>query len=616
MASPEPAEYAPRNRRPSKDLQPLTALSPFLAPYRWQIVAALLALAVASAATLVLAPAARLVIDKGFSTSNTEHIGRYFLGFLLVTTVMGGASALRFYVVSWIGERVVADVRSRVYSHILSLSPHFFETTRTGEVLSRLTTDTTLVQGVIGSSASFAMRSAVMSIGAVVMMAVTSLKLTAMAFVAVPLTLVPIILLGRRVRGLSRISQDRIAFTSALAGESINAVQTVQAYTHEAADRASFSGAVEESFSAAIRRVRMRAWMTALVFTLVGACIVGVLWIGALDVLARRMTAGLLIQFIIYAVMLASSVGALSELWGELQRAAGATERLLEILATRPDIQAPAQPLQLPLPINGEVRFDNVLFRYPTRPDHAALDGLTVQIRPGEAVALVGPSGAGKSTVFQLLLRFFDVSSGSITIDGIDIRQLDPLALRAQIAVVSQDAVIFAGSITDNIRYGRSAASDAEVRAAAEAAAADEFITKIPDGYDALLGERGVTLSGGQRQRIAIARAILRDAPILLLDEATSALDAENERLVQQGLANLMAGSKGRARTTLIIAHRLATIQRLQRILVLDSGKLVAEGDHATLVRQGGLYARLAALQFNAGRELLNQDRRCATPPA
>ena len=317
------------------------------------------------------------------------------------------------------------------------------------------------------------------------------------------------------------------------------------------------------------------------------------------------MTAGLLIQFIIYAVMLASSVGALSELWGELQRAAGATERLLEILATRPDIQAPTQPLQLPLPINGEVRFDGVLFRYPTRPDHAALDGLTVQIRPGEAVALVGPSGAGKSTVFQLLLRFFDVSSGRITIDGIDIRQLDPLALRAQIAVVSQDAVIFAGSITDNIRYGRSAASDAEVRAAAEAAAADEFITKIPAGYDALLGERGVTLSGGQRQRIAIARAILRDAPILLLDEATSALDAENERLVQQGLANLMAGSKGRARTTLIIAHRLATIQRLKRILVLDSGRLVAEGDHATLVQQGGLYARLAALQFNAGRELL-----------
>jgi ATP-binding cassette subfamily B protein len=605
MPPPNTDAFNPQNRAASKRLKPLAALGPFLTPYKWQIVAALVALAIAASATLVLPAAARLVIDQGFSSANTGHIGRYFIGFLLVTVIMGCASALRFYIVSWIGERVVADVRSKVYAHILSLSPHFFETTRTGEVLSRLTTDTTLVQTVVGSSASFALRSTVMGLGAFVMMAVTSIKLTAMAFVAVPLTLIPIILMGRRVRGLSRLSQDRIAYTSALAGETINAMQTVQAYTHEAQDRASFTRAVDESFAAAIRRTRVRAWMTAVVFVLVGACIVGVLWIGALDVVAQRMSAGQLSQFVIYAIMLASSAGALSELWGELQRAAGATERLLEILGTRPAIQAPSPALQLPQPTRGRVSFENVVFHYPTRLDHAALDGLSLQIAPGDAAALVGPSGAGKSTVFQLLLRFFDPDQGRITVDGVDIKMLDPLALRAQIAVVSQDAVIFAGSIADNIRYGRSDATDSEVYAAAEAAAADEFIDRLPQRYATMLGERGITLSGGQRQRIAIARAILRDAPILLLDEATSALDAENERLVQQGLANLMAGSHGQARTTLVIAHRLATIQRLQRIVVLEAGKLVAEGNHATLVNQGGLYARLAALQFNAGRELL-----------
>ncbi len=605
MPPPNPAELAAQNRPGSKRLQPLSALLPFLQPYKWQIITALIALAIAASATLVLPAATRLVIDQGFSSANTGHIERYFLGFLLVTVIMGCASALRFYMVSWIGERVVADVRSKVYAHILSLSPRFFEATRTGEVLSRLTTDTTLVQTVVGSSISLALRSTVMALGAFVMMAVTSIKLTAMAFVAVPLTLVPIILMGRRVRGLSRISQERIAYTSALAGETINAMQTVQAYTHEAQDRASFTRAVDDSFAAAVRRTRMRAWMTAVVFVLVGACIVGVLWIGALDVVAQRMSAGQLSQFIIYAILLASSAGALSELWGELQRAAGATERLLEIIGTTPDIQAPVPATPLPVPTQGRVCFENVMFHYPTRPDHAALDGLDLQIAPGEAVALVGPSGAGKSTVFQLLLRFFDPDAGRITVDGVDIRKLDPLVLRAQIAVVSQDAVIFAGSIADNIRYGRSDATDAEVHAAAEAAAADEFIARLPQRYDTILGERGITLSGGQRQRIAIARAILRDAPILLLDEATSALDAENERLVQQGLTNLMAGSHGRARTTLVIAHRLATIQRLQRIVVLEAGKLVAEGSHATLVNQGGLYARLAALQFNTGRELL-----------
>jgi len=594
-----PIAAGPGRRPASRNLRPLSALRPFLAPYRLAIVAAVVALAVAAGATLVLPSAVRLVIDRGFSSTSAGNIGQYFLGLLAVTIFIGVASATRFYLVSWIGERVVADVRARVYSHILTLSPAFFETTRTGEVLSRLTADTTLVQTVVGSSASFALRSLVMALGALVMMAVTSVKLTGLAFVGVPVVLAMIILMGRRVRGLSRISQDRIAETSALAGETIGAMQTVQAYTHEALDRRQFGAAIEESFRAGIRRTRMRAWMTAAVFVLVGVSIVSVLWIGALDVLAMRMSSGELSQFIIYAVLLASSVGALSELWGEVQRAAGATERLLEILATEPDIRAPSQPAALPVPAQGRIAFDNVRFHYPTRPDHAALAGFSLQIAPGEAVALVGPSGAGKSTVFQLLLRFFDPSQGVIRFDGIDIAQLEPVALRAQIAVVSQDPVIFAGSVADNIRYGRPDASDAELRAAASAAAADEFIDRLPHGFAALLGERGVTLSGGQRQRIAIARAILRDAPLLLLDEATSALDAENERLVQQGLANLMAGSGGRGRTTLVVAHRLATVQRLRRIVVMDQGRIVAEGNHAQLIAAGGLYSRLAALQFN-----------------
>jgi len=590
---------APANRPASRKLQPLRALAPYLRPYRWHIAGALAALAVAAGATLVLPAAARLVIDQGFAAVNSGHIGRYFLGFMAVVIVLGLASATRYYIVTWIGERVVADVRNGVYSHILSLSPAFFEVTRTGEVLSRLNADTTLVQTVIGSSASFALRSIVTVLGAMVMMAVTSPKLTLLSFVAVPFTLLMIIAMGRSVRGLSRIAQDRLAYTAALAGETINAIRTVQAYTHETVDRGKFSRATGEAFAAAIKRTRARAVLTAAVFMLVGACIVGVLWVGARDVLAGRMTSGELAQFIIYAVLLASSAGALSELWGEVQRAAGATERLLEILGTQPAIRVPAQPLPLPARLQGRVRFDAVVFHYPTRPESAALNGLSFEVRPGEVVALVGPSGAGKTTVFQLLLRFYDPRAGRILADDLDIAALDPVALRRQIAVVSQDATIFAGSITDNIRYGRPDATDAEILAAAEAAAADEFVERLPQRYDTPVGERGITLSGGQRQRIAIARAILRDAPLLLLDEATSALDAENERLVQQGLANLMAGSGGRPRTTLVIAHRLATIQRLKRILVLDQGRLVAEGDHETLVRAGGLYGRLAALQFN-----------------
>jgi ATP-binding cassette subfamily B protein len=582
----------------ARRLAPLAALAPFLKPHRGLILLALLALAIAAGASLLLPVAARQVIDHGFSARESAHIGRYFLGLLAVTVVMGLASASRYYLVTWIGERVVADVRNRVFSHILSLSPEFFERARTGELLSRLTADTTLVQTVVGSSASFALRSVVMAIGALVMMAVTSPKLTGLAFLGVPVVLVSIILMGRRVRGLSRAAQDRIADTSALASEVLNAMPTVQAYTHEPVDRQRFDAAIESAFATGIRRTRVRAAMTAAVFVLVGACIVIVLWVGAIDVLAARMSAGQLGQFVLYAVLLASSVGALSELWGEVQRAAGATERLMEILATASVIRAPAAPAQLASPVQGRLEFSGVRFYYPTRPDHAALAQLDLVVMPGEAVALVGPSGAGKSTVFQLLLRFFDPSAGRILLDGVDIAQLDPVELRRHIAVVAQEPVIFAGTIADNIRYGRPAAGDAEVRAAALAAAADEFVQRLPEGYETLVGERGVTLSGGQRQRLAIARAMLRDAPVLLLDEATSALDAENERLVQQGLANLMAGRGGHARTTLVIAHRLATIQRLKRIVVMDQGRIVAQGNHAQLIQQEGLYARLAALQF------------------
>ena len=587
------------SRPPSKSLTPLRALKPFVMPYRGMIAAAGVALIAAATATLVLPAAVRGVIDHGFSSADAANIGRYFFALIAVAGFIGLASATRFYLVTWIGERITADVRSRVFGHVLSLSPSFFEKTRTGEVLSRLTADTTLVQTVVGSSASFALRNLVLAIGSVAMMVVTSPKLTGLCLIGVPLVVAPIILFGRRVRKLSRDSQDRIADTSAYAGEALNAILTVQAFTHEDSDREGFRSAVEESFGAAIRRTWMRAIMTALVIFLVGAGIVGVLWIGATDVLAGRMTGGQLSQFILYAVFLASGMGAVSETWGDVQRAAGATERLMEILSTEPAIRAPAQPVALPAPARGEVTFENVIFRYPSRPDHRALNGVNFSIRPGEAVALVGPSGAGKSTVFQLMLRFFDPQEGRVLFDGVNIADADPHALRRNIALVAQDPAIFAGTLLENIRYGRPEATAAEVRQAAIAAAADEFILRLPEGYEARMGERGVTLSGGQRQRIAIARAILRNAPLLLLDEATSALDAENERLVQQGLSNLMTG-----RTTIVIAHRLATIQRLKRIIVMDQGRIVAEGQHSELVARGGLYARLASLQFDETRAL------------
>jgi ATP-binding cassette, subfamily B, bacterial len=584
------------SRAKARSLRPLRRMLPFLRPYRWKIAMAAVALVISSSASLFIPPAIGGMIDHGFDKTNADLISRYFLALIGVAGVLGVSTATRFYFVTWLGERVIADIRKAVFDHVLSLTPSFFEVTRTGEVLSRLTADTTLVQTVIGSSASVAMRNAVMLVGGLILLFVTSVKLSAMVLAAVVLVMLPLILFGRWVRSLSRKSQDRIADTSARASETLNAVQTVQAFTHENVERAAFGRAVEASFDIAVLRTRARAVMTAVVIFGIFGCIVGVLWAGAQDVLTGHMSGGQLAQFIAYAVIVASGFGALTETMGDLQRAAGASERLSELLTVQPDIQAPEHPAALPAKPRGAVSFRDVSFRYPSRLHLAALDGFSLEIQPGEAVALVGPSGAGKSTVFQLLLRFFAPQEGAILFDGVDISQLDPTALRRNIAIVAQDPVIFSGTIADNIRYGRPDASDEDVRRAAEAAAASEFIEPLPDGYQTVVGERGATLSGGQRQRLAIARAILRDAPLLLLDEATSALDAENERLVQTGLANLMAG-----RTTIVIAHRLATIQRLKRIVVMEDGHIVGEGSHAELVASGGLYKRLADLQFSQG---------------
>ena len=581
-------------RAKGRSLRPLREILPFLRPFRGRIAIAGLALVVSSAATLVLPAAGRGLIDHGFDAKAAALIGQYFLAFIAVAAVMGASGATRFYFVTWLGERVVADIRKAVFANVLGLTPEFFEVTRTGEVLSRLTADTTLIQTVVGSTVSVALRNLVTLTGAFILMFVTSAKLAALVVAAVFIVLIPLIAFGRWVRALSRKSQDRIADTSARASETLHAVQTVQAFTHEDIERKQFGRVVEGSFDIAVRRTRARAVMAGVVIFAAFASVACVLWVGAQDVIGARMTGGQLLQFIFYALLAGGGIGALSEVWGELQRAAGASERLMELLKTEPTIAAPAHPKALPRPARGAVAFENVTFRYPSRPDHAALDGFSFETKPGEAVALVGPSGAGKSTTFQLLLRFFAPQQGTISFDGVDLADLDPEELRRHIALVAQDPVIFSGSIADNIRYGRPEASDDDVRRAADAAAASEFVDRLPQKFETQVGERGVTLSGGQRQRLAIARAILRDAPLLLLDEATSALDAENERLVQQGLANLMAG-----RTTIVIAHRFATIQRLKRIVVMDQGKVVAEGGHSELVARGGLYARLADLQFS-----------------
>ncbi|MGA2364423.1 MAG: ABC transporter transmembrane domain-containing protein [Steroidobacteraceae bacterium] len=593
----------PADRPKAKSLRPLRALLPFLAPHRWLLTGAMAALLVAAAAMLALPLALRQLIDHGLAANNIGVINRYFAGFLAAAVVFGVFAALRFYLVTWLGERVVADLREAVYRRIVRMDPTFFEITRTGEVLSRLTADTTLVQAIAGVNLSITLRSVLNLIGALAMLALTSAKLMAVILVLIPLVIGPLIIVGRRVRRLSRTAQDRIADTSSLVDESLNAIQTVQAFTLEELQSRRYAEAVERSFEAAIRRSRVRAALTAIGTMLVFGGITYVLWLGAQAVLAHQLTSGQLSQFLVYAAIVATSAAALTEMWGEMQRAAGAMERLAELLEAQPVIVAPAEPISLPARVRGNIEFERVCFRYPSRQEVLALADFTLDVRRGETVAVVGPSGAGKSTSFQLLLRFYDPESGVIRIDGCDISRLRPEDLRRQIGFVPQDTVLFGASARENIGYGRPGASDAQIEAAARAAAADDFLRALPAGYDTFLGERGTRLSGGQRQRIAIARAVLKDPPILLLDEATSALDAESERLVQAALGELMRG-----RTTLVIAHRLATVLKADRIAVLDAGRVVAVGSHVQLMRESPLYARLAALQFNAAAELQRAD--------
>ncbi len=581
-------------RAASRRVGALGALIPFMRPYAGQILLATLALVLTAAVSLALPVAVRRVVD-GFG-EGAQLLDSYFAAALGIAALLAVGTGLRYWLVTRIGERVVADIRRAVFDRVIGLSPAFFERILTGEVLSRITTDTTLILSVIGSSVSVALRNILILLGGLVLMMLTSPKLTGLVLLIVPAVIVPIVVLGRRLRVLSRENQDLIAASSGQASELLLSVQTVQAFTHEGESRGAFGGATEAAYRSAVRRVALRAVMTVIVIFLVFAGIVGVLWVGARDVREAAMTVGELVQFVIYAVMVAGAVGALSEIWSELQRAAGATERLTELLSAGDTVADPARPVPLPRPVKGAIALDGVTFRYPARPEVSALDGVTLRVAPGETVALVGPSGAGKTTVIQLIQRFWDPDQGRVTLDGIDLREMARADFRRAIALVPQDPVIFAASARENIRFGRPEASDAEVEAAAEAAAAHGFISALPDGYDTWVGERGVMLSGGQRQRIAIARAILRDAPVLLLDEATSALDAESELAVQRAVERLARG-----RTTIVVAHRLATVKKADRIVVFDHGRIVAEGTHDRLVAEGGLYARLARLQFTEG---------------
>ena len=584
----ETSPDSPRSR-----FQQLRGLLPFLKPYRGLVGAWLAALALSSSATLALPVAVRYVIDRGFAGDDGASIDRWFAGLLGVAVVLACATAARFYFVSLLGERVASDLRRRVYAHLMVLDMRFFERTRSGELLSRLSADTELLRSVVGSSVSVALRSVVTLLGSAVALVWTSPRLAGLAAIGIPLTVLPIVLFGRRVQKRSREAQDRLADANARAGETLNAMHTVQSFAREDYESARYDAAVQSALGAARVRVRTQALLTAVVIVLVFGAVTAVLWLGARDVIAGELSPGVLGQFVLYAVLGAGSVGALTEVWSEVQRAAGGMARIGELIAEPRGIAAPAQPLPPAQPARGEVRFEDVVFHYPARPDAPALEGFSLVVRPGETVALVGPSGAGKTTVFQLLLRFYDPESGAVRVDGIDVRAMDPARLRETIALVPQDPVIFGADARDNIRYGRLDADDAAVEQAARAAEAHEFLAELPEGYGTYLGERGVRLSGGQRQRLAIARAVLKDAPILLLDEATSALDAQSERAIQQALERLT-----RDRTTLVIAHRLATVLKADRIVVLDRGRVVAEGRHDELVAQGGLYAELARLQF------------------
>ena len=594
----------PESRGRAKDVRPLARLAPFLRPYMGTLWLALGALLVAAAATLALPVAVRHVIDEGFTRGmaegSSERIDSYFLVLFVLAVVMGVFAAARSYLVSWLGERVVADMRTRVYSHVVGLDLTFLETMLSGEVLSRLTADATLVQSIAGVNLSITLRSAVTALGALVMLALTSPGLTGVIVLLIPLVLIPLFVFGRRVRSLSRQTQDRIADTSGIAGETLNAIHTVQALNLEPLQTERFARAVQRSLSAAAQRIRARSVLTASAVSVIFGSVVFVLWLGARAVIEGSMSPGELSQFLLYALMVAGASAALGEMWGEMQRAAGAVERLMELLAIEPAITVPERPKRLELPVQGTLRFNDVRFEYPTRPGQPALDGFSLTVESGETVALVGPSGAGKTTVIQLLMRFYDVAHGTISLDGTNIATLAPDELRRILASVPQETVIFAENALENIRYGRPEASAAEVMAAAQTAGAAEFIERLPQGYQTELGERGVRLSGGQRQRIAIARAALRDAPILLLDEATSSLDAESERLVQEGLEHLMQG-----RTTVVIAHRLATVQRADRIAVMDQGRIVEIGTPRELGDQGGLYSRLSALQFHPAKQTL-----------
>ncbi|MBY4598508.1 ATP-binding cassette domain-containing protein [bacterium BD-1] len=572
----------------------LRGLLPFLRPHRGLLAAWLGALALSSSATLMLPVAVKHMIDQGFAAGSS--VDRWFGLLFAVAVLLALATAARFYFVSLLGERVVADLRRALYGHLLSLDQAFFERTRSGELLSRLSADAELLRSVVGSSMSVALRSGITVLGSAVMLAVTSPRLALFVLLGIPLVVLPMALSGRRVRGVAKDSQDRVADANARAGETLGAMHTVQSYAREAFESDRFGAAVQVALGTARRRIRLQAMLTAVVIVLVFGSITAVLWVGAQDVISGAMSAGTLGQFVLYALIGAGSVGALAEVWAEVQRAAGGMARINDLLHERSVLAVPPQPAMLPLPVRGHVRMQGVRFHYPTRPDAPALEDFSLEVRTGETVALVGPSGAGKSTVFQLLLRFHDPEAGEVTLDGIDLRTLAPASLRAQVALVPQDPVIFGATARENIRYGRLEASDADIEAAARSAEAHDFLAALPQGYDSELGERGARLSGGQQQRLAIARALLKDAPVLLLDEATSALDAQSERAVQQALERLMRG-----RTTLVIAHRLATVLKADRIVVMDKGRIVAQGTHAELLAQGGLYAELARLQFDMG---------------